>query len=60
MPGIDVELKSVTKEFSTRRGETTVKAVDNVSLQIMDGEFFRAVGAKWVRQNHHAPHDRGF
>lgn len=44
MPGIDVELKSVTKEFSTRRGETTVKAVDNVSLQIMDGEFFALLG----------------
>ncbi|MBZ0305854.1 MAG: ATP-binding cassette domain-containing protein, partial [Anaerolineae bacterium] len=44
MPGIDVELKSVTKEFPSRRGETSVKAVDNVSLQIMDGEFFALLG----------------
>ena len=44
MPGIDVELKSVTKEFPSRRGEDPVKAVDDVSLQIMEGEFFALLG----------------
>jgi spermidine/putrescine transport system ATP-binding protein len=39
---IDVELKNVTKEF-VARGHL-VRAVDNISLQIADGEFFALLG----------------
>lgn len=41
---IDVEIIDVTKEFPPRRDEPPVKAVDNISLQIMDGEFFALLG----------------
>ncbi len=44
MAAIDVELKNVTKEFPSRRGEAPVRAVDNISLQIMEGEFFALLG----------------
>lgn len=44
MTGIDVELINVVKEFRARRGEAPVRAVDNVSLQIADGEFFALLG----------------
>jgi spermidine/putrescine transport system ATP-binding protein len=43
MPDIDVELRNVTKEFLTRGGNL-VRAVDNISLQISDGEFFALLG----------------
>ncbi|NWF69081.1 MAG: ABC transporter ATP-binding protein [Chloroflexi bacterium] len=39
---IDVELKNITKEF-VARGHL-VRAVDRVSLQIADGEFFALLG----------------
>jgi spermidine/putrescine transport system ATP-binding protein len=41
---IDVELRNVVKEFPARRGEEPVRAVDNVSLEIYDGEFFAMLG----------------
>jgi spermidine/putrescine transport system ATP-binding protein len=52
---IDIELNSVSKEFtsrrsvtapdgSTRREEVLVRAVDNVSLTIEKGEFFALLG----------------
>lgn len=41
---IDVELKSIIKEFSGKRKEKSVRAVDDVSLQIRDGEFFALLG----------------
>ncbi len=44
MAAIDVELKNVTKEFPSKRGEEPIKAVDNISLQIMEGEFFALLG----------------
>jgi len=44
MASIDIELKNVIKEFSTRRGEQTVRAVDDVSFEIPDGEFFALLG----------------
>jgi spermidine/putrescine transport system ATP-binding protein len=44
MSEIDVELRNVTKEFPGRRGEAAVIAVNNVSLQIQDGEFFALLG----------------
>jgi spermidine/putrescine transport system ATP-binding protein len=41
----DIELKHVTKEFPLRRGEmVATKAVDDVSLEIADGEFFALLG----------------
>jgi len=43
-PNTDVALKSVTKEFPSRRGDPPVKAVDNISLDIADGEFFALLG----------------
>ncbi len=43
-PTLDVELKHVIKEFPARRGEVPVRAVDDVSLQIADGEFFALLG----------------
>lgn len=42
MSEFDIELVNVTKAFPTRSG--TVKAVDNISLQIRHGEFFALVG----------------
>jgi spermidine/putrescine transport system ATP-binding protein len=44
MAPIDVELRNVIKEFPARRNETPVRAVDDVSLQIEDGEFFALLG----------------
>jgi spermidine/putrescine transport system ATP-binding protein len=42
---IKVELIDVVKEFPLQRGEMTpVRAVDNVSLEIYDGEFFAMLG----------------
>mgnify|MGYP000551252447 CR=1 FL=1 len=39
---IEVELKNITKEFVARGN--LVRAVDNISLQIADGEFFALLG----------------
>lgn len=44
MSEFDVELKHVIKEFPARRGEIPVRAVDDVSLQIKNGEFFALLG----------------
>ncbi len=44
MAQVGIELKNVTKEFPARGGEATVKAVDDVSLQIYEGEFFALLG----------------
>ena len=44
MAQVGIELKNVTKEFPARGGEVPVKAVDNVSLQINEGEFFALLG----------------
>ncbi len=44
MAQIGIELKNVTKEFPARSGEIPVKAVDNISLQINEGEFFALLG----------------
>ena len=38
----DVELKHITKEFES--GNAAVRAVDDVNLQIEDGEFFALLG----------------
>jgi spermidine/putrescine transport system ATP-binding protein len=38
----DVELKNIIKEFDS--GGSTVRAVDDVSVQIVDGEFFALLG----------------
>jgi spermidine/putrescine transport system ATP-binding protein len=44
MTQIDVELVNVIKEFATPRRDGAVRAVDDVSLQINDGEFFALLG----------------
>jgi len=44
MAQVGIELKNVTKEFPARGGEVPVKAVDNISLQIQEGEFFALLG----------------
>ncbi len=44
MSAFDVELIRVTKEFPSRRQDGTVRAVDDVSLQIAQGEFFALLG----------------
>lgn len=44
MADYDVELINVVKEFSTVRRDGAVRAVDDVSLQINDGEFFALLG----------------
>jgi spermidine/putrescine transport system ATP-binding protein len=41
---IDVELRNVIKEFPSGRGQLPVRAVDDISLQINDGEFFALLG----------------
>ncbi|MBZ0282993.1 MAG: ABC transporter ATP-binding protein [Anaerolineae bacterium] len=40
----DVELINVVKEFAAPRKDGAVRAVDDVSLQIDDGEFFALLG----------------
>ncbi len=40
----DVELKNVIKEFPSPRRDGMVRAVDDISLQINDGEFFALLG----------------
>lgn len=42
--GIKVELRNVVKEFPARRNDMVVRAVDDVSLTIYDGEFFALLG----------------
>ena len=44
MADYDVELINVVKEFGTARRDGLVRAVDDVSLQINDGEFFALLG----------------
>jgi len=44
MAAVDVELINVTKVFPSRRAGGEVRAVDNVSLQIRQGEFFALLG----------------
>ncbi len=44
MAEYDVELINVVKEFPTARRDNAVRAVDDVSLQINDGEFFALLG----------------
>jgi spermidine/putrescine transport system ATP-binding protein len=44
MPVYDVELINVIKEFASPRKDGAVRAVDDVSLQISDGEFFALLG----------------
>jgi spermidine/putrescine transport system ATP-binding protein len=44
MAQVGIELKNVIKEFPARGGETPVRAVDNVSLTINEGEFFALLG----------------
>src|SRR5215213_5042401 len=44
MAQYDVELINVVKEFPTPRQDGAVRAVDDVSLQISDGEFFALLG----------------
>lgn len=42
--GIKVELRHVVKEFPAGRYDVPVRAVDDVSLTIYDGEFFALLG----------------
>jgi spermidine/putrescine transport system ATP-binding protein len=45
MPDIDIELRHIVKEFDTpRKDGTVVRAVDDISLEIYDGEFFALLG----------------
>jgi spermidine/putrescine transport system ATP-binding protein len=44
MPESDVQLIDVVKEFPNPRRDGTVRAVDNVSMEIYDGEFFAMLG----------------
>ncbi len=44
MADYDVELINVVKEFGAPRRDGAVRAVDDVSLQINDGEFFALLG----------------
>ncbi|MCC6801819.1 MAG: ABC transporter ATP-binding protein [Anaerolineae bacterium] len=44
MAQVGIELRNVIKEFPARGNEVPVQAVDNVSLQIYEGEFFALLG----------------
>lgn len=44
MEAVDIELKNVIKEFPARGMETSLRAVDDVSLTIYRGEFFALLG----------------
>lgn len=45
MSDVKVQLNNIVKEFPLKRGESTaVRAVDDVSMEIYDGEFFAMLG----------------
>ncbi|MDZ4768392.1 MAG: ABC transporter ATP-binding protein [Chloroflexota bacterium] len=44
MRQVGIELRNVIKEFPSRRGEEPMRAVDNISLDIYEGEFFALLG----------------
>ncbi|MBZ0301454.1 MAG: ATP-binding cassette domain-containing protein, partial [Anaerolineae bacterium] len=44
MAAVEVELINVVKEFSGSSGDGPLRAVDDVSLRIFDGEFFALLG----------------
>ncbi|HRL12441.1 MAG TPA: ABC transporter ATP-binding protein [Aggregatilineales bacterium] len=44
MSQVKVELRNIVKEFPGRQGEDLVRAVNNVSMTIYDGEFFAMLG----------------
>ena len=44
MSNLSVELNNVVKEFRDPRSSEVVRAVDDVSLEIQDGEFFALLG----------------
>lgn len=44
MSEVKVRLRNVVKEFPARGGDKPVRAVDDVSLDIYDGEFFAMLG----------------
>ncbi|MCU0513705.1 MAG: ABC transporter ATP-binding protein [Anaerolineae bacterium] len=44
MSDVKVRLRNVIKEFPARGRETPVRAVDNIALDIYDGEFFALLG----------------
>jgi spermidine/putrescine transport system ATP-binding protein len=41
---VDISIQNVVKEFPGRSGEAPVRAVDDVSMDIYDGEFFAMLG----------------
>jgi spermidine/putrescine transport system ATP-binding protein len=41
---VAIELKNIIKEFRGRSGETELRAVDNISMDIYEGEFFAMLG----------------
>lgn len=44
MSDVKVQLKNLVKEFPSKRGEEAVRAVNDVNLNIYDGEFFALLG----------------
>lgn len=44
MGDVKVQLKNLVKEFPSKRGEEAVRAVNDVNLNIYDGEFFALLG----------------
>ncbi len=44
MTDVKVRLSNVIKEFPARAGEMPVRAVDNITMEIYDGEFFAMLG----------------
>ncbi len=41
---VAIELKNIIKEFPGRSGEAGMRAVDNISMEIYEGEFFAMLG----------------
>jgi spermidine/putrescine transport system ATP-binding protein len=44
MSDVKVQLKNLVKEFPSKRGEEAVRAVNEINLNIYDGEFFALLG----------------
>ncbi|VEA77264.1 ABC transporter ATP/GTP-binding protein [Salmonella enterica subsp. arizonae] len=52
-----IKLENLTKQFVQKKGQP-LKAVDNVNLNVPEGEMCVLLGPSRLRQNHHVKDDQ--